>query len=81
MDVESAMRQAIERTSSRDSVDPVALDWESLGRLVRRHSLEAVAMHFAAIGGVLSCAAGKHVEIPYADPDCPGEGTRTSARA
>ena len=28
----------------------LSLDWESLGRLVRRATLEAVAAHFAAIG-------------------------------
>lgn len=31
-------------------VNSVALDWEALGRLVRRRTLEAVSQHFAACG-------------------------------
>jgi len=39
--------------------DGVALDWESLGQLVRRCTLDAAAMHFADVGLRGSCAAGR----------------------
>jgi len=44
------MCMATDRTSWSDSADFMALDWESVGRLVRQRTLEVVAMHFAAMG-------------------------------
>ena len=44
------MRNVTNRTSQINSVDVTALDWGSIGRLVRQRTLEAVAMHFAAVG-------------------------------
>ena len=58
MDTEFEMRLPVERMSSKSSVDILALDWEAIGRFVRARTLEAVAMHFAAMGGVLSREAG-----------------------
>lgn len=36
-------------------VEQDACDWASLGRLVRRRTLEAVALHFATLAEVPSC--------------------------
>jgi len=44
------MRLWTKRLVPTESAEVVALDWESLGQLVRRHTLDAVAMHFADTG-------------------------------
>ena len=44
------MRSSTERFGLTDGAEAVALDWESLGRLVRVGTLDAVAMHFAHVG-------------------------------
>ncbi|MFH1111362.1 MAG: hypothetical protein V1790_19515 [Planctomycetota bacterium] len=41
------MRFSTEQLAAADGAGRVALDWESLGRLVRVGTLDAVAMHFA----------------------------------
>ena len=41
------MRFSTERLAAADGAVHVALDWESLGRLVRVGTLDVVAMHFA----------------------------------
>jgi hypothetical protein len=43
------MRFSTERLAAADGAGHVALDWESLGRLVRVGTLDAVAMHFATV--------------------------------
>ncbi len=43
------MRLRTQRTKSNDGAEAMALDWELLGRLVRRRTLEAVAMHCVAM--------------------------------
>lgn len=37
------------------SVEHAGWDWASLGRLVRRRTLEAVALHFATVAEMPSC--------------------------
>ena len=44
------MRSSTERFGLTDGADAVALDWASLGRLVRIGTLDAVAMHLADVG-------------------------------
>ena len=44
---ETGMRFSTERVEAPDGAGHRALDWASLGRLVRSRTLEAVAMHFA----------------------------------
>ena len=44
------MRFSKERFVPTDGAEVVALDWASLGRLVRVGTLDAVAMHFADVG-------------------------------
>jgi len=44
------MRQTDRNTSVSNHDNVMSLDWESLGRLVRVGTLDAVAMHFAAMG-------------------------------
>jgi len=39
-----------QRQQWNGSDDLLTLDWASVGRLVRRTTLEAVALHFAVIG-------------------------------
>lgn len=48
-----------------------SLDWEALGRLVRRRTLEAVSRHFAA------CATAQEVE----NPDTPADHSVSESRA
>lgn len=43
------MRLAADAFSSRDGAVDGTLTWESLGRFVRERTLEAVAVHFAAL--------------------------------
>jgi len=43
------MRFSTERVEAPDGAGDRALDWASLGRLVRSRTLEAVAMHFATV--------------------------------
>ncbi len=43
------MRLTTDQTDSTDSADLLSLDWGSLGRLVRKRTLQGVAMHFAAM--------------------------------
>ena len=38
------------RITTFDGAEVLALDWGTLGRLVRKRAIEAVAMHFALIG-------------------------------
>ena len=45
------MRLPIEQRFSTDSDNTKALDWEALGRMVRERTLDALAMHFAAMNG------------------------------
>ncbi len=42
--------QTVDQTDSDARVEHLALDWASLGRLVRRRTLEAVALHFVILG-------------------------------
>lgn len=44
------MRDVERRQQGDRSDDLLTLDWASVGRLVRRTTFEAVAMHFAVIG-------------------------------
>ena len=53
------MGTSTKRFESTESAEIVALDWESLGQLVRRCTLDAVAMHFVDVGLREFCAAGK----------------------
>jgi hypothetical protein len=48
--MESGMRILTKRLVPTESAEVVALDWESLCQLVRRHTLDAVAVHFAHVG-------------------------------
>ena len=41
---------AADRFVPAEGVEELALDWESLGQLVRSCTLQAVAMHFADTG-------------------------------
>ncbi len=43
------MRLRTQRTKSNDGAEAMALDWELLGRMVRRRTLEVVAMHCVAM--------------------------------
>ena len=44
------MRIAMPRTDGSEGDNIMSLEWASLGRLVRRRTLEAVAMHFVLHG-------------------------------
>jgi hypothetical protein len=52
--MEFDMRLPTERRFSTDSVNIEALDWETIGRMVRERTREVVAMHFAAMEGLAS---------------------------
>ena len=56
-EMESRMRISTKRFIPTERAEIVALNWESLGQLVRCHTLDAVAMHFADTGLRESCAA------------------------
>lgn len=43
------MRLVAEYDQPNHGVEVLTLDWESLGRLVRKRTLEAVALQFAAM--------------------------------
>lgn len=43
------MQLPTEQGSSHEDVAVVALDWASLGGLVRRETFDAVTMHFATV--------------------------------
>lgn len=43
------MRLTMHDINTDEGVDVMSLNWESLGRYVQVHTLEAVAMHFAAM--------------------------------
>lgn len=62
----------------------MALDWTSLGLLVRRGALDAVAMHFAALGaedaGLADEDAGLMDEtVELAARNCDAESSATGA--
>ena len=48
--MELAMRRTTPEKSWLESDNIMSLDWTSLGRLVRRRTLEALAVHFALRG-------------------------------
>src|SRR3990172_128622 len=48
--MERGMGSSAERFVPTEDAEVVALDWGSLGQLVRRRTLDAVAMHFADVG-------------------------------
>ena len=50
------MRLTAEKNGPSGSVYPASLDWESLGRLVRQRTLEAVTTHFAVRAATQSAA-------------------------
>ena len=61
------MRFSKERFVPTDGAEVVALDWASLGRLVRVGTLDALAMHFADVGlGELSEREGSRGLKPAA---------------
>lgn len=45
------MRLTLDFETRKQDDGYMALDWETLGRLVRARTLEAVAVHFAVQGG------------------------------
>jgi hypothetical protein len=48
--MDRAMVMSTKRLVSKEGADDVALDWVTLGQLVRRCTLDALAMHFAETG-------------------------------
>ena len=77
------MRLTTDRTKSNDGAESTARDWESLGRLVRRRTLQAVAMHFVAMGSTDTRHAHtrEHVhESPGTRRRERGRGTQVDSR-
>ena len=58
-----------ENWTLRNRVRPVSLDWEAVGRLVRRRTLEAVSRHFAELGASSTAVC---VETVGDAPTCEG---------
>jgi hypothetical protein len=56
------MRISVKPTASMIGDDNMAFDWESLGRLMRKRTLEAVAMHFAAMAAKTDRVPSKPVD-------------------
>ena len=63
------MRLTTEGERSNVSAKYLALDCASLGRLVRQRTLEAVAMHFAALAEEREDDAGAILPIREVSPD------------
>lgn len=63
------MRLTAEGEASKGSVNLSALNWSSLGRLVRQGTLEAVAMHFAALAEEQQDDAGETLSIREVSPE------------
>ena len=69
------MRSETDRRHPDDGANIPPLEWESLGRLVRRCALEAVALHFAATGAEATRGDRDRRRV-RSEPDCEGLTSR-----
>lgn len=56
------MQSMVQTKTAIDGAEIVTLNWESLGILVRRRTLELIAMHFACVAS--SSTAGADPSVP-----------------